>query len=146
MIVLDANVAAKWLLPEKGTEAALALQEGPDQLFAPTLIRLEVAGSITRRLRAEKVKDRLTHEDALDRCGRWFRILDQATLSLIPESELLEQAVKLSVEIKHTPHDCMYLAAAKGLGARLITADRRFYDIASPTYGIMAMLDGCENN
>jgi predicted nucleic acid-binding protein len=146
MIVLDANVAAKWLLPEKGSEAALALQEGPDQLFAPALIRLEVAGSITRRLRAEKVKDRLTPEDALDRCGKWFRILDQATLSLIPESELLEQAVKLSVEIKHTLHDCMYLAAAKGLGARFITADRRFYEIASPTYGKIEMLPSCESN
>jgi predicted nucleic acid-binding protein len=146
MIVLDANVAAKWLLPEKGTEAALALQEGPDQLFAPALIRLEVAGSITRRLRTEKAKDRLTPEDALGRCERWFRILDEATLSLIPESELLEQAVKLSIEIKHSLHDCMYLAAAKGLGARLITADRRFYDIASPAYGHVEMLAGCENN
>ena len=46
MIVIDANVAAKWLLPEPGSEAAVALQEGPQQLFAPDLIRLEVAAAI----------------------------------------------------------------------------------------------------
>ena len=51
MIVIDASVAAKWYLPEKGSDAAVELQEGPDQLFAPDLIRMEVAGSITRRVR-----------------------------------------------------------------------------------------------
>jgi len=146
MIVLDASVAAKWLLPEKGTEAALALQEGPDQLFAPDLIRLEVYSSITRRVRAEKPEHRLTPQDALDRCRKWFRLLGEATLTLISESDLLTEAVKLSVEIKHPLYDCMYLAAAQALGARLVTADRPFYVSARGTYDHIGLLPGCEGN
>jgi predicted nucleic acid-binding protein len=146
MIVIDASVAAKWLLPEVGSAGAVELQEGPDQLIAPALIRLEVAGSITRRMRAEKKEERLTPEAALSRCAKWFGLLDQAIVSLIPESELLQKAVQLSVEIKHTVHDCMYLAAAKEFGARLVTADRPFRDQASRFYKHIEILPGCEGN
>ena len=146
MIVIDASVAAKWYLPEVGSQAALDLQEGPDQLAAPDLIRMEVAGSITRRVRAEKKEERISPELALSRCGKWFALLDQATVSLIPECELLQQAVKLSVETKHTLQDCMYLAAAQTLNARLITADRPFRERAVRFYKQVSLLPGCENN
>jgi predicted nucleic acid-binding protein len=146
MIVVDASVAAKWLLPEAGTPAALELQEGPDQLFAPDLIRLEVAGSITRRVWAEKEKERLSAVDANARCDRWFQLLERATISLIPESELLKDAVKLSVGIKHSLQDCLYLAAAQQLSAELITADRHFWKRVSPSYKRISMLSGCQNN
>jgi predicted nucleic acid-binding protein len=51
MIVVDANVAAKWYLPELGSEAALELMDGASPLFAPDLIRLEVLAAITRCVR-----------------------------------------------------------------------------------------------
>ena len=147
MIVIDANVAAKWLLPEAGSEAAVALQEGPEQLVAPDLIRLEVAGAITRRVRSEKESERLSPEDALARCAKWFRLLDQATvISLISEGELIERAIKLSVDIKHNLHDCLYLAAAKGLDAPLITADKPFQERAVRFYKRISLLRGCEAN
>ena len=146
MIVVDASVAAKWLLPEVGTQAALELQEGPDQLFAPDLIRLEVAGSITRRVWVENAKERLSPADAETRCDKWFQILERATVSLIPECELLPEAVKLSVAIKQTLPDCLYLAAARHLGAGLITADRPFWKRASPSYKGLTLLAGCEDN
>ena len=146
MIVVDASVAAKWLLPEVGTPTALELQEGPDQLFAPDLIRLEVAGSITRRVWAEKEKERLSPAEAQARCDKWFQLLERATISLIPESELLPEAVKLSIGTRHTLHDCLYLAAARQLGAALITADRPFWKKVSPSYMQLALLPGCETN
>jgi predicted nucleic acid-binding protein len=146
MIVVDASVAAKWFLPEVGSAAAIELQEGPDKLIAPELIRLEVAGSITRRVRADKKEERLSPEVALGRCSKWFRLLDQATISLIPEAELLDKAVKLSVEIKHTLQDCMYLAVAQERNARLVTADRPFRDRAIGFYKHIALLPGCEGN
>jgi predicted nucleic acid-binding protein len=146
MIVIDASVAAKWYLPEIGSAAAIELQEGADQLIAPDLIRMEVAGSITRRVRAEKKEDRLPPDVALGRCAKWFRLLDKATISLIPDGELLQEAVTLSVEIKHTVQDCMYLAAARGLNARLVTADRPFHDRAGRFYKQISLLPGCAAN
>jgi len=146
MIVVDANIAAKWFLPEAGSNAALALQEGPSQLVAPDLIRMEVAAAITRRVRAEKEKDRLPPDHAIERCGKWFRLLDQAIIALIPEHELLDQAVKLSVDCKHPLQDCLYLAAARQLGAPIVTADRPFHERIKPFYKKITLLAGCETN
>jgi len=126
MIVLDACVAAKWLLPEAGSQAALELQDSQEELIAPELIRMEVAAAITRRVRAEKEKDRITPEDAIERCDKWFRLLEQPILSVIPEHEILDQAIKLSVEVKHALQDCLYLAVALRCDATLITADPKF--------------------
>jgi len=146
MIVIDASVAAKWYLPEVGSTAAVELQEGPDQLIAPELIRMEVAGSITRRVRSDKKEERLAPDVAVSRCVKWFRLLDQAAISLIPDAELLQEAVNLSVEIKHTLQDCMYLAAARGLNARLVTADRPFHERAVRFYTHISLLPGYEAN
>jgi predicted nucleic acid-binding protein len=144
MIVIDANVAAKWLLPEAGTEAALALQEGPDQLFGPELIRLEVAAAIAGRVRAQV--NPLPAEDAVNRYRRWLSLLDRAVITLIPESELLDQAVDLAIQVRHSLQDCMYLAAARRLGAPLITADHPFHKRASSHFPEVQLLPGCERN
>jgi predicted nucleic acid-binding protein len=140
MIVVDASVAAKWLLPEAGSDEAIALQEGPHQLIAPDLIRLEVAAAITRRVRAEKMP--LPPKEAVKRCQRWFHLLDQAIIGLIPESEVLAEAVDLAVQIKHPLQDCLYLAAAKSLNAELITADEPFHRRASRHYQRVTLLPG----
>ena len=146
MIVVDASVAAKWFLPEKGSSAALALQEGPSQLAAPDLIRMEVAAAITKRVRAENEKDRLPPEEAIERCGKWFRRLDQGILVLVPEHELLGEAIKLSVDCKHSLQDCLYLAAARHLAAPLVTADEPFHRRIKSYYKKISLLEGCETN
>jgi predicted nucleic acid-binding protein len=38
MIVVDASVAAKWFLPETGSEEATQLLSGANKLIAPDLI------------------------------------------------------------------------------------------------------------
>jgi predicted nucleic acid-binding protein len=144
MIVIDASVAAKWLLPEAGSQEAVALQEGPDELFGPDLIRLEVAAAITRRVRA---KDQpLPPNEAIRRCAAWFRLLDRATISLLPESEVIEPAIRLAAELRHPLQDCMYLAAARQLDCPIITADRPLFERARPAYPRITMLSGCERN
>src|SRR5262245_24965170 len=131
MIVIDASVAAKWFLPEPGSQEAVALQEGPDELFGPELIRLEVAAAITRRVRAKGKP--LPATEAARRCAEWLRLLNQAVIGLLPESELLDEAIELSVKIPHTLQDCLYLAAALRFDAPLITADRPFHDRVKPS-------------
>ena len=121
MIVVDANVAAKWYLPEAGTEAALELMEGPSRLFAPELIRLEVLASITRCVRTGEAE----REETRKRCRDWEIHLGAGVVTLIPQEELLEAALELSLEIKHNLQDCLYLAAARRLDASLVTADRK---------------------
>ncbi len=144
MIVIDASVAAKWFLPEPGSQEAVALQEGPDELFAPGLIRVEVAAAITRRVRSKEKP--LPAPEAVRHCSEWFRLLDEAAIALLPEHELLDEAIQLSVNLRHTLQDCLYLAAALRLDAALLTADRPFHERASPFYPRITLLPSCASN
>lgn len=141
MIVVDANVAVKWFLPEPGAEASLGLIAG-ETLFAPSLIRIEVASGITRCVRLGTA----TKEESLARCRKWYGYLDEQIVSIIPDTALLDEAILLSIAIKHALKDCLYLAAAKQLGARLVTADRTFAERAKPAYPEVEMLAGCETH
>ena len=142
MIVVDANVAAKWYLPEAGSEAALELMTGPNPLIAPDLIRLEVLSALTRRVRTREA----TVEETEKRCKDWRRHLHAGAVTLIPESEILDEAVRLAMEIRHTLQDCLYLAVALRLDSPLVTADRPFHDRARPSFKGISMLPGCEGN
>lgn len=142
MIVVDANVAVKWFLPEKASADAEKLLSDNKRLVAPGLIRMEVAGAITRKVRT----DELAGEEALRLCEIWFRQLAEEIVTLVPDEELLHDAVKLSVQIKHPLQDCLYLAVAKRLDAPLVTADALFRDRALPCYKRVALLPGCKNN
>lgn len=142
MIVVDASVAAKWYLPEVGSDAALELFSGPHLLYAPDLIRLEVLAALTRRVRTTDA----TAEESLSRCQTWLRHLHAGAVSLVPEHDILEEAVGLSLGIRHNLQDCLYLAAAQRLDASLVTADRTFQERASPHYGRVSLLPGCEAN
>lgn len=142
MIVVDANIAAKWYLPEAGSDAALDLLSGPQLLCAPDLIRVEVLAALTRRVRTGEASP----AETLPRCQEWLRHLHMGALSLVPEHEILDEAIELSLEIKHTLQDCLYLAVARRIDATLVTADTTFQKRAAPHYGRISLLPGCEAN
>lgn len=142
MILIDASVAAKWLLPEAGSEAALDLIAGRELLFAPVLIRIEVLAAITRCARVGIA----TTGESLQRCEKWLHYLDEGTISLVPEGALLQDAVELALKAKHTLQDCLYLAAARSLEARLVTADRAFVERAKKVYSRVELLEGSNGN
>lgn len=142
MIVIDANVAVKWYIPERGTEAALELLSGPSQLLAPELIRLEVLAAISRRVRSGES----TADEARSRCENWFRHLREDAVSLVPEADVLSDALSLSFRLRHPLQDCLYLAAAQRLDASIVTADRRFCERARSVHKAVSLLPGCDNN
>jgi predicted nucleic acid-binding protein len=98
--------------------------------------------AITRRVRSGES----TAEEARSRCDDWFRHLRAGAVSLVPEAELIDEAIGLSLTAGHSLQDCMYLAAARRLAAPLVTADRPFWERAASSYGQVSLLAGCENN
>ena len=124
MRVVDASVAAKWFLPERGSSAAHELLSGHDRLVAPALIRLEVAAAIVRAFRA----DRMSEAVARDCCQAWDYLLGERVVQVIANDELHELAVKIAFEIKHSVQDCLYLAAGKAMKAPVLTADETLAD------------------
>ncbi len=120
LAVIDASVAVKWIIPESGSPAALDLLRGSLTLAAPALIRLEVHGAVLRRYRLNTLEE----QSARHASESWERILRESEFHLVPTEELLELAVSLAFRLRHPLPDCLYLAAAKALQSKLITADR----------------------
>ena len=54
-LVVDANVAVKWLVEEEHSAAAKRLIAGPYELHAPRLLASEVANALWRKARLEEV-------------------------------------------------------------------------------------------
>jgi predicted nucleic acid-binding protein len=122
-LVIDANVAAKWYLPEAESPKALTLLGGTRHLIAPSLIKMEVCAAITRRARNKEI----TAAEARDHCEEWFTDLREDAVQLVPEEAILLRAIELSVEVRHALQDCLYLAVADLHHVPLITADEPFY-------------------
>ncbi len=142
MIVLDASVAVKGYLREPGSPDALELLTGTERLLAPELIRLEVAGALSRRARTGEI----TTAEAEARYEDWQSELATGLFALTPDRELVNEAFALSTKLKHPLPDCMYLAVAIRANATLVTADRPFHERARKLYKQISMLSGCEKN
>lgn len=137
LLIIDASVAAKWVIAETDTSAANEfLASDQHRLLAPSNIRVEVAGAILRQYRT----DRLTHDLARAACDKWDSLVDDAFVRLLPMDELYDAAVNLAFQAHHALPDCFYLAAAQQLGATLVTADRTLFERASKVYDRVELL------
>jgi predicted nucleic acid-binding protein len=128
MIVVDASLAAKWILWEDDSDRALQfLKSYQVDLRAPDLILSEVAGAITRIARMADIGS----EDADELLGLWLGDFGSSALDLRRSSrDLIAQAARLSIDLAHPIQDCLYLAMAIDLEAELATCDARFRDKA----------------
>jgi predicted nucleic acid-binding protein len=130
VIVVDASVAVKWLLPEAGSDAARRLFDSGDELLGPALIRVEVAAAVARKSRFGEIDAR----DAATAAELWFQSIHDGLVTLLPHEVDLPRGFRLALELRHPVQDCLYLALAERLGAELFTADRKFVARAGPLH------------
>ncbi|MCI0459641.1 MAG: type II toxin-antitoxin system VapC family toxin [Gemmataceae bacterium] len=130
MIVLDASVVVKWFVPEHGSAEAERLLTDPRKLFAPDLIRVEVAAALTRKVRLGEAPEPQIREH----CANWPRMLAQGIVTLTPAEHDYPEAVALALQLKHPMQDCLYLALAQRLQAPLVTADPKFIEKVASIY------------
>ncbi len=142
MMIVDASVAMKWFLPEAGSREAIALQSGPHNLAAPSLIRMEVAGAICRATRGND--PRLSKAEADRLCSRWFSVVEQRILEMVPDETLLKEACSLAVSLGHPLADCLYLELANRWNIPLVTADRVFHDRVVERFPKVRLLKGID--
>ena len=142
MMIVDANVALKWFLPEAGSREAVALQSGPHNLAAPSLIRTEVAGAICRATRGKT--PRLSNAEADRLYSHWLTLLGQRVLELVPDETLVKEACGLSVSLGHPLADCLYLELAYRCNIPLVTADRIFRNRVVERFPKVRLLKGIE--
>ena len=115
--VVDASVAAKWLVPEPLTEAALRLRDPGHTLFCPDLLYLEVGNVLWKKVRSEELREEIARP--------MLRALLEAPLRPEPSAAILPGAWEISVQYGRSVYDALYLALSVALDAPLVTADRR---------------------
>jgi predicted nucleic acid-binding protein len=123
-VVIDANVAVKWYVPEVHEAEAKRFLDPGFELHVPDLLFTEFGNIVWKKARLLKAPE-LTEQDARD----IVRHLLSVSLTAHPTALLLTEAVELALgSQRSTVYDCCYLALARTLGCRLVTADRTFYD------------------
>ncbi len=120
--VVDASVAAKWLLPAAGedlVDQANHLLRSHIQrelhLVAPDLIRAEIGNVLWKAVRTRR-----TTRAAARQSLQYFQEL---ALEIIPADVLLAPAFEIAATYDRSFYDSLYVALALDIGADLITAD-----------------------
>jgi predicted nucleic acid-binding protein len=116
----------KWFLHEADSRQALGLFKQPYKLVAPPLIRMEVLAAIARRVRM----GHLTVEDAGAQMERWRSTLWGRAVFIVDGDDQYREEAALSLQERHSIHDCVYLVLAKKLCVPLVTADQQLAALA----------------
>lgn len=115
-IIIDASVAIKWVVPEAGTDAALALR-AEYELSAPELIVPEIANILWKKFQRGELQSGEAEIAA--------ELLEKSGIRLISMQNLLGKATSLAMFLSHPAYDCVYLAAAIEADIPFVTADTR---------------------
>src|ERR1700683_2765066 len=126
-LVVDASVAVKWVLPEVGSERALAIRATDDDLIAPSLACAEVGSAIWRAA----LRGDLPAAEARE----YLKIAIAHYQRIILLEELTDAAMALAIRLKPPIYDCFYLALAERERCALITADARLIAAAKAVKG-----------
>lgn len=125
MFVIDASVVIKWFIEEKDSTKAVLLKEkhinGKTILIAPDLLIYEVANVLL-----------FSKIFGLLETKRCLQDLYELEIDLInPSIDLILSAAELAFTKQISIYDASYLALAKELDIKLITADKKLYTSAN---------------
>lgn len=122
--VLDASVAAKWLLPAKQEPYAAHAQallkqhtQGDLQLLVPDLFWPEIGNILWKAARIGRISPSIARESVT--------LLNEVAFRTLPSQPLLNNAVSLALTFERTVYDCVYIALAIDAGITFVTADER---------------------
>ena len=137
-LVVDASVAAKWLLPTSNephiNQAVELLEDYVDEkieILVPDLFWVEVGNLLWNAAR----RGRCTPDHALN-------ALDKVTTQKFPTVEthfVLRSAFEIATKYNRTVYDCLYVALAEALQAEFVTADERLANALPARYSITSL-------
>lgn len=124
--VLDASVAVRWVVPERGSNEAAELLARPISWLAPRLMLTEAAAALRRKVAGRE----LSAAVAIQALGALVEAVADGTVRVTDDEEFVSSALALAVTLGHKVPDCLYLAVAEREGCELATADQRLEQLA----------------
>lgn len=122
-LVVDANVAVKWVLPEIHSDVALRLRDKRYRLLVPDFFFPEVGNIFWKRVR----RGEITIENASSDLDAILGL----PLIICPSFPVMRDALEIAVRVNQAIYDCVYLALAVSRDCQMVTADERFYNALS---------------
>lgn len=118
--VVDASVAAKWLMQEIHSDAAERLLSPGNRLLVPDFIFNELGNVVWKKVRAKS----MTESEGIE----LISTMDHFQVSIFTSRLLTRSAFLLAVQVDRSFYDSLYLALAISQKCQLVTADRKFYN------------------
>ena len=136
-VVVDANLAFKWLMEEDGSDKADALEavwrERGVQIVAPYFMPVEVSNILHQRVRRSEI--------SIAQAERLIEELLASDIEFYHSLAIHRRALELASELgQGAAYDSHYLALAEILDCEMWTADERFYRSASPVSARLHLL------
>ncbi|MFQ5430920.1 MAG: type II toxin-antitoxin system VapC family toxin [Nitrospinota bacterium] len=119
--IVDASVSGKWFVKEDHSKAALSLLGKGNQLHAPDFFLLEMDSVFSKWIRRGIV----TAGEADDIRAA----LRECPIRYHPFLTFLDSAYTIANRSRHSIYDCLYIALAVLLKGKMVTADRKFYNV-----------------
>lgn len=122
--VVDASVAAKWVLPastepfaDRADRLLRTYAAGSIHILVPDLFWLEMGNLLWKAVRRGEIN--------VERARRGLDAMLHRGFPSVPTRFHLFEALKIAVDFDRTVYDSAYLALAVATGSELITADER---------------------
>lgn len=129
-VVVDASVAAKWVLPnvdEPFYQEALRLADlftaGRLEFIVPDLFWIEMGSVLWKAKRSNRISSREFEES--------LAILHSREFKSAPAKPLLTRSLSIAVEFNRSVYDGAYIALAEANSTVMITADEKLANAVS---------------
>lgn len=145
VVVVDANLALKWVLIEEDSTQSMRLLEKwtneGKEVIAPALFAYEV----TNILHRQAVTGKLTHDEALQGLSKLF------SLGIVLKFSFYDEMSKQAINYAHRFHlpatyDAHYLALAFREGCEFWTADTRLWNVVQSELTWVHLLSQKDNS
>jgi predicted nucleic acid-binding protein len=136
-VVVDASLAAKWVVREPDTPQAHALLEQwrniETRLVAPIFLPFEVTNVLHRKVRSAQL--------SLETAVRLIGEFDLLGVELVLPAGIHSRSLQIAAQLGHgAAYDAHYLALGEMLEAECWTADGRLYRSASASFPNLRLL------
>jgi len=139
-VMVDANLAIKWIVSETGSDKAKTMRREWIQngvlLLAPDLILLEIANALWKKVERGMIKrDAPVFSVPIEKL---------VPLDLVSSRGLVPPAQKISLDFHLSVYDAIYVAAAIKYQCPLFTADQKLMDKIPPGEVEIKILENIE--